>query len=379
MFTDSYLPRVSGVVHSLEALVRALRQQGHYVLVVAPAYQGYRDTDGNVIRFPSVRPLRSENFPLAVPLSRAVARRLEETPLDIVHAHTPFVLGTSAASQARRRGVPLIFTHHTLYEEYVHYATWVPAGLSRAMVRTYVTWYANHAACTVAPSRAVAGYLRARGVSSRIEVIPTGTIELSQFAELTPEWVRPAFGLERDQPLLVTASRLGKEKTIDLMLEAFAQIPERYDARLLVVGGGPEMDDLQALAGRLGIARATIFAGLQPHRRALDCIAAADVFLFASQTETQGLAVIEAMAAGVPVVAVDAGGVADAVSDGVTGFLTAPTAAALATRTRTLLEDAQLRRQYSDAGRMAAQKFSLEHVTQQIVGVYESLLAVGRH
>ncbi len=379
MFTDSYLPRVSGVVHSLEALVRALRQQGHDVLVVAPAYPGYRDTDRHVLRFPSVRPPRSEDFPLAVPVSRALARRLDETPLDIVHTHTPFLLGTSAGWQARRRRVPLVFTHHTLYEEYVHYATWVLPGLSRAMVRTYVTWYANHAACTIAPSRAVAAYLRARGVTARIEVIPTGTIDLSQIAELTPAWVRPAFGVEPDQPLLVTASRLGKEKSIDLMLAAFALIPERYDARLLIVGGGPEMDELQALARRLGITRRTIFAGLQPHRRTLDCIAAADVFLFASHTETQGLAVIEAMAAGVPVVAVDAGGVADAVGDGTTGFLTPPAAEALAGRTVALLDDPHLRRRYGDAGRAAAEKFSLQHVTRQVVGVYESLLAVGRH
>ncbi|HEY3248358.1 MAG TPA: glycosyltransferase [bacterium] len=379
MFTDSYLPRVSGVVHSLEALVRALRHGGHDVLVVAPAYPGYQDSDRYVLRFPSFRPLRAENFPLAMPVSRAVTRRLDEFPLDVIHTHTPFLLGSAAGTQARRRGVPLAFTHHTFYEEYVHYATWVPPGLSRAMVRTYVTWYANHAACTIAPSRAAAAYLRVRGVTSRLEVIPTGTIETAQFAELTPAWVRPAFGLQHDQPLLVTASRLGKEKSVDLLLAAFARLPERFEAALLVVGGGPQLHELQALAAQLGVARRAIFAGLLSHRQAVECMAAADVFLFASQTETQGLAVIEAMAAGVPVVAVDAGGVADAVEDGTTGFLTPPAADALAARTAVLLEDPRLRRQFGDAGRAAAEKFSLEHVTAQVVGVYESLLAVGRH
>jgi 1,2-diacylglycerol 3-alpha-glucosyltransferase len=379
MFTDSYLPRVSGVVHSLEALVRALRARGHYVLVVAPSYQGYQDADGDVIRFPSVRPLRTENFPLAVPVSRAIARRLEEIPLDIVHTHTPFLLGTAAAGQARRRGVPLVFTHHTLYEKYVHYATWVPSGLSRGMVRSYVTWYANHAACTIAPSRAAVAYLRERGVTARIEVVPTGTIDLAQFEQLAPASVRPAFGIGAERPLLVTASRLGKEKSIDLLLEAFARIPERYGARLLIVGGGSEMDNLRSAAARLDIAGRTIFAGLQPHRRALECIAAGDVFVFASQTETQGLAVIEAMAAGVPVVAVDAGGVADAVADGATGFLTAPSDDALASGIQALLDDPPLRRRFGEAGRAAARKFSLEHVTDEIVGVYDSLLAVHHH
>jgi len=347
--------------------------------VVAPSYQGYQDADADVIRFPSFRPLRTENFPLAVPLSRAIARRLEEIPLDLVHSHTPFLLGTAAAGQARRRGVPLVFTHHTLYEKYVHYATWVPAGLSRGMVRGYVSWYANHASCTIAPSQAVAAYLRERGVTSRIEVVPTGTVDLALFEGLSPAWVRSSFGIAADQPLLVTASRLGKEKSVGLLLDTFARIPEHYGARLLIVGEGPEMDDLRSTADRLGIAGRTIFAGLQPHRRALECIAAADVFVFASQTETQGLAVIEAMAAGVPVVAVDAGGVADAVADGTTGFLVTPSAETLASRIQALLDDPRLRGRFGEAGRAAAQKFSLEHVTDEIVGVYDSLLAVRHH
>jgi glycosyltransferase involved in cell wall biosynthesis len=377
MFTDSYLPRVSGVVHSLEALARGLRAKGHNVLIVAPAYRGYRDTDGDVLRFPSFRPLRGENFPLAVPFSRSARQRLEQIPLDLVHTHTPFVLGSVAAGEARRRRVPLVFTHHTLYEEYVHYAAWIPAVVSRRAVRAYVRRFVNRTACTIAPSHAVAAYLRGRGVTARIEVVPTGTIELSEFADLAPDWVRPAYGVPADRPLLVTASRLGKEKSVGLLLEAFARIPARYQATLLIVGGGPAIDDLQTLTGRLGLGRRTVFAGLQPHRRALECIAAGDIFLFASQTETQGLAVIEAMAAGVPVVAVDAGGVSDAVTDGVTGFLTGPSAAELADRTRLLLDDPPRRRQFGGAGRAAAQRFSLDQVTDVMIHVYDSVLAGG--
>lgn len=377
MFTDSYLPRVSGVVHSLEMLTRGLRARGHDVVIVAPASRGYRDTDGDVIRFPSFRPLRGENFPLAVPFSPAARRRLAHLPLDLVHTHTPFVLGTVAAQEARRRRVPLVFTHHTLYEEYVHYAAWIPAAVSRRAVRAYVRRFANRLACTIAPSAAVAGYLRSRGVTARIEVVPTGIIDLSEFDGLSPEWVRPAYGVPADRPLLVTASRLAKEKSVELLLEAFARIPARYHVSLLIVGGGPGLDDLQTLTGRLGLGRRTIFAGLQPHHRALECIAVADVFLLASQTETQGLAVIEAMAAGVPVVAVNAGGVSDAVTHGVTGFLTDPSAVDLADRTRILLDEPSRRRQFGAAGRAAAQKFSVEQVTDAMIRVYESVLAGG--
>lgn len=377
MFSDSYLPRVSGVVHSLEALARGLRAKGHDVIIVAPAYRGYQDTDSHVLRFPSFRPLRGENFPLAVPFSPTARKRLEEIPFDLVHTHTPFLMGSVAAGISRRRHVPLVFTHHTLYEEYVHYAPLIPPALSRPAVRAYVRRFANRTSCTIAPSPAVAAYLRGRGVSARIEVVPTGTIEPSEFEGLTPEWVRTTYGIAADRPLLVTASRLGKEKSIGLLLDAFARIPARYQATLLIVGGGPAIDELQTLTGRLGLGRRTIFAGLQPHRRALECIAAGDIFLFASQTETQGLAVIEAMAAGVPVVAVNAGGVSDGVTHGVTGFLTEATAEDLADRTRMLLDDPARRRQFAAAGRAAAQKFSLEHVTETMIRVYDSVRSGG--
>lgn len=378
MFSDSYLPRVSGVVHSLAAFVIALRRMRHQVTVVAPAYPGVAEADPDVIRFPSIRPPQQRDFPLAIPFAPSGWARLRAIELDVVHAHSPFLLGAVAARVARQRRVPLVFTHHTLYDEYVHYVPWIGAGLTRPAVLRYVTAYANRCDCVIAPSRAVAARLRAQGVRSRVEVLSTGSVDADLAGSPDPSWVREVFEIPRDRPLLVTVSRLGKEKSVDLLLEAFARIVRHTDAVLLVVGGGPEAPALRALAVRLGIDAQTIFAGPQPHRKTLECLAASDVFVFASSTETQGVAVIEAMAAGLPVVAVDAGGVTDAVRPGETGFLVPPSADALAERVLAVLDDRALRESLGRQGREAVRQFSIQVLAQQLADLYQSLIPVHR-
>jgi len=211
-------------------------------------------------------------------------------------------------------------------------------------------------------------------VTSRIEVITTGAIDPEVFALLDPSGVRTEYGIAPDVPLFVTASRLAPEKSVHLVLEAFARIAARRPGALLIIGGGPEEAHLRTRARELGLGDRAVFTGLLAHGRALECIAAGDVFLYASQTETQGLVVAEAMAAGLPVVAVDAGGVSEAVQDGTSGFLVAPDVEALAARGMALLDDPTLRRAMGRAAREAARPFGLDVMTDRIVEVYESCI-----
>ncbi len=376
MFSESYLPRISGVVHSLSAFVSALRAEGHRVFVVAPRVPGYQDTDPDVFRYPSIR-TREPDFPLGFPYARGLWRTLGSLNLDLVHAHAPFLMGAAAARLARRRGLPLIFTHHTLYDEYVHYAPG-PKRLLRPLTRWYTTRYANRCDCVIAPSHALAVRLRAQGVRSRIEVLATGALDPELFQSLDPSWVRPGFGLPPGPPLLVTASRLAKEKSVDLVLQAFAQVLRGHDALLLVVGGGPEEEALRQLAEQLNLGNRVVFAGMQPHRRAVECMAAADLFVYGSQTETQGLVIVEAMAVGVPAVAVKSLGVGDAVRDGVTGFLVPPSADVLTEKVIHLLDNLPLRRTMAARSKEAAQEFALPALTRRLVEIYRSLLLVRR-
>lgn len=374
-FSDSYLPRVSGVVYSLEAFTEALRQQGHRVVVVAPLYRDYVDADPDVIRYPSIR--QGTDFPVAIPYSPSGWRRLQAIGLDVVHTHSPFLMGVVGARLARRLRIPLVFTYHTLYDEYVHYVPWIGSHLTRPTVRAYATAYANRCDCVVAPSQTLAARLRAQGVRARVDVVATPVADPALFSSFHPSWVRAAFGVPVDRALVVTVSRLGKEKSVELVLEAFARLRRQHPADLLVVGGGPEETALRRKASSLGITAAVHFAGVLAHRQALECMAAADVFLFASQTETQGLAVTEAMVTGAPVVAVDAGGVAETVVSGETGFLVPPRAEALAEQALRLLEDPTLRRRIREQAQAMVAQYTSEILGQRLVDLYRSVLPVG--
>ncbi len=376
MFSESYLPRTSGVAHSLAAFVSALRARGHRVVVAAPRVRGYRDADPDVVRYPAV-PTREPDFSLGLWWAPGAERAIEAAQPEVVHTHGPFLMGRAAARVARRRGAPLVFTHHTLYDEYVHYAPG-PRWLWRPLVRRYVTRYANRCACVLAPSAALASRLRAQGVRGRVEVLPTGAIDPALVASLDPRWVRPAFGIPPGRPLLVTVSRLAPEKSVDLVLRACARVAARRDVVLLVVGTGPQEAALRRLADRLGLGGRVVFAGWQPHRRALECMAAADVFVFGSQTETQGLVLVEALACGCPVVAVDAGGVGEVVQDGQTGFLVPPAADALADKVLVLLDDPDRRAALAARGKEVSRQFALPVLAQRLEQIYRSVLPVRR-
>lgn len=372
VFSDSYLPRISGVVHSIEAFTASVRQQGHRVVVVAPFYRGYVDADPDVIRYPSIR--ASSDFPLAIPLSPSAWRRLEGLGLDAIHTHTPFLMGGLGARLARALRIPLVFTYHTLYDQYVHYVPWIGASLTAPTVRAYAAAYANRCDCVIAPSPTIAAQLRTQGVHARIDVLATAVVDPARLLSLQPAWVRVAFGVPRDRPLVVTVSRLGKEKNVGMVLEAFALVRRHSPAHLLVVGGGPEAAALREHASRLGIAEVVHFAGLLTHQKALECMAAADLFLFASQTETQGLVITEAMAAGVPVVAVAAGGVADTIRSGETGVLVPPSADALAESALRLLESPALREEIRVHARSAVTDYAPEALSHRLIELYRSLM-----
>lgn len=373
MFSDSYLPRISGVVRSIESFVAELRHQGHHASIFAPAYKGYTDSDPHVVRFPSLRAPGVPDFPLAIPLARRFVADLRALRLSVVHTHSPFLMGAAGRYAARRLRLPLVFTHHTMYSEYVHYVPLVSQRLSREAVIRYTARYCNRCALVIAPSQAVRSWLLSQGVTAPIAVLPTAGVDMGRLSRLDPLWVRARYGLPVDSPLVITVGRLAREKRFDILLEAFAAAARGERAHLLVVGGGPQAADLRQMARRMGIGDRVTFTGPLEHDRVLDCYAASDVFAFASPTETQGLVVVEAMATGLPVAAVRAGGVAEVVRHGTTGLLSDPHPQALAASIRRLLEDPGLRRRQAEAGRTAARDYAIQQVVRRLVGLYRQV------
>ena len=343
LFTNNYLPFCGGVTISVETLRRGLEARGHEVWVFAPQFPAVADGGPRVVRFPSIPAATYPEFALAVPWAPRITRLVSRLDLDVFHAHHPFLLGPAARRLAHRLGRPLVFTYHTRYEKYAHY---VP--LTRSLVETAAlrlsTRFAARADAVVAPSLLVREQLSARGVTTPIAVVPTG-VDLARFRPDDRAGARQALGLPAAAPLLLYVGRLDREKSVDRLLLAFERLGGTLGrAHLWLVGQGKESASLRRLAGGLSAGDRVHFAGVRPHEGLAAWYQAADLFLFASETETQGLVLAEAAACGVPAVAVSAPGCDEVVRDGETGVLAKADPASLGEAVVGLLVDADRRR-----------------------------------
>jgi glycosyltransferase involved in cell wall biosynthesis len=364
LFTNNYLPFCGGVTISVETLRRGLQERGHEVWTFAPRFPGAHDTDPHIVRFPSIPAATYPEFALAVPWSPRIGRQVSRLGLDVLHAHHPFLLGPAARRLARRLGRPLVFTYHTRYEKYAHYVPLTRPLVEAAALRLS-TRFAASADAVIAPSALVRDHLRARGVATPITVVPTG-VDLARFRPAARAAARRELGLAAPGPLVLYVGRLDREKSVDRVLLAFDRIAGTLGgAHLWLVGQGKETEPLRRLAAGLGASGDRVhFAGVCAHEELAAWYQAADLFLFASETETQGLVLAEAAACGLPAVAVIAPGCDEVVHDGATGILTKSDPAALAEAAIGLWLDAERRAAMSVRARQVA--VAQFDVTQQI-------------
>jgi len=371
-FSECYQPIHNGVVASIDAAVRGLAAQGVETIIVAPRYRRFHDDNHHVIRVPSFTfPVRPR-YPIALPFARTWERRLAGEAVDLVHTHHPMSLGRAGVQFARARGVPAVYTYHTPIEEYSHYLP-LPRAWVRERARALTREHAESVACVIAPSASAAEALRALGVRTRIEVIPSGVdLRAADGARQAP--LRAEEGLPLDEPVLMYVGRLGREKNIALLLEVVAHLTPRTPLHLAVVGGGALRETLHLRARQLGIRECVHFLGGRPHGAVLRLLAGADVFVSASTTETQGLALLEAMSVGVPVVAVDGPGVRETVGDSLAGILVPNAVDAFAEALDALLHDPPRRAVMAGAARARAGEFSEERMGERLYHLYRELL-----
>jgi len=377
MFADCYHPIVNGVTTSIHLQVQALTQAGHDVRLFAPAVPGYRDSETWVRRFASVRfPLHPEervSFPL--PLGH-LREALAFNP-DVVHLHTPFNVGALGWLVASRLGRPRVFTHHTLFEEYLHYVP-LPPDVLRPVALGLCRFFWNTSVVVVAPSQQVAQRQCEQGLRRPLRVIPTG-VDVESFRGGDPRIPREELGLSPEDPVLLYMGRLAREKSLDFLLEALGLARQRAPGlRLLLVGDGPHRPILQQRARELGLEDAAVFLGYRPRGDLKHYLAASSLFVFASQTETQGLVLLEAQSAGVPVLAVRASGCTEAVASGRSGFLVEP--GDLQGFTETLLRvvsDRELRARLAEGALGHAQTFSVATMGARMLEVYQQAAGWG--
>jgi 1,2-diacylglycerol 3-alpha-glucosyltransferase len=375
LFTNNYLPFCGGVTISVETLRRGLESSGHEAWVFGPRLAGAEDVSAKVVRYPSIPVATYPEFALAVPYSRRIDRLVTALDFDVIHAHHPFLLGPAARRLARRNRRPLVFTYHTRYEKYAHYVP-LPLGLVQAAALRISAGFAAQADAVLAPSAVIRDELHARGVRTPIAVVPTG-IDLDHFRPGDRAAARRLLGVGDGQPLVLYVGRLDREKSVDRVLQAFERVASTVPAaQLVLVGQGTETERLRRMAEALPVAERIRFLGLRPHHSLAECYQAADVFLFASETETQGLVLAEAAACGLPAVAVDAPGCDEVVRDGDTGILTKGDPAALAEAVIGLLLDPERRRAMARRAREIAERlFDVKLQIDRTMAVYADAVA----
>ena len=376
IFSESFHPIQNGVTTSVLTLVSELRTLGNHVWVFAPENESLHERETNVVRFPSFVTQFNPEYPLAYPfLPRlTLTNHLEKLKLDIIHTHTPFILGLTGADLAIKRGIPLVTTFHTLYSQYSHYITFLPEAFTQGILEAYIPWYYNRCTQILCPSHSTADYLRLQGVERPIEVVPTG-VPLPSPNSISPEakrQVRKELEIQEDTPLLLYVGRLAPEKNLDWLLEVFRQLKLQSPKAILVLAGaGPLMSMLQTHAEELHLGDSIRFLGAKNRDQMDSLYAAADVFCFPSPSETQGLVIGEARAAGTPVVVVDAGGAPETVQEGIDGFRVAEgDSAGFVNRIVSLLQDPALRSRLSQNALINAKEHTAEKMTAKILSVY---------
>lgn len=376
IFTESYPPLINGVSTSVQTLIAGLERAGHTVYVFTSRYPRYEDERPGVFRFPSFNSLVEPDYVLPIPLSPRIEKAIPTLHLDIVHSQSPFLLGVLARRVARSLHVPHVSTNHTLYTEYAHYFPLPTVAATRRLLVRWMRGFYSGCDRVLAPSDLTRRVLRETyGVTAPITIVPTG-IPAPPYVLTRPEAVKQDLGLPPDARLLLFVGRLAPEKNLDLLLRAFARIGEKTnDTYLALAGSGKSRKLLESRARILGIHRRVRFTGFLSRTKLDPLYQATDVFLFPSKTETQGLAVGEALAAGVPCVVVNAGGAPESVRDGVDGFLVADDPEAMAGRALELLADPALHRRMADEARRGAVARTPEKVGGRIIAVYEELIA----
>ncbi len=373
MFSDSYYPYVSGVVRSIELFRHELKKLGHNVYIFAPSYRRQREEEG-VFRFPSITAPTLKDFSLALPYAPGAGKIIQDLKIDLVHCHSPFLLGMVGARTAKRNNLPLVFTHHTLYDLYVHYLP-LFQGLARRLVLDFVRRFCNNCNLVITPTKMLAERLRELGITAPLQAIPTG-LKMEEYANPDPSWLRREYNIGPEEKILLCVARFGKEKNLDMVLQAFRLINRVYPAsRLFLVGIGPYEAELRQITTDMGLdCRVTIIGQALPRGTLTNYYAGADLFIYAATTETQGIIVSEAHAVGLPVVAVGANGIAEMVNEGFDGFLTPPSAADLAEKAVSLLRNDGLRRRLGSQARESAKKISAASTAARMADAYRKLL-----
>jgi 1,2-diacylglycerol 3-alpha-glucosyltransferase len=375
--SDVYFPRVNGVSTSIRTFRQDLTNYGVETVLVAPRYaavgpddeQGLlRVASGGVPRDPEDRRMRWG----------ALTRTLDSLPrdeFDLVHIHTPFIAHYAGSRFARRAGIPCVATYHTFFEEYLHhYVPALPRGIGRLMARAFTRSQCDAVQALIAPSDPMRDILLEYGVSTPIHVLPTG-LPADRFAAGDGNRFRAEAGIPLDRPLMTYVGRVAHEKNIEFLVQVFTKVRQTIpNAMLVIAGEGPARESLRQLVTSLKLDADVYFAGyLDRNKGLLDCYAAANVFAFASRTETQGLVLLEAMAQGAPVVSTAELGTRSILKPDCGAVVVAEQQDEFAAAVIRVLQGPALQKELGDCGLVYAKTWSSASMARRLADLYDTI------
>ena len=380
IFTDTYPPFINGVSTSIKMLENALIKMGHKVFIVTvnPETMSYEYEDGGrIIRIPGIKTGIYDYRLTSVYPIKAV-NKIKEWNLDVIHSHTEFGIGTFARVISKQFDIPIVHTYHTMYEDYVHYITHGYFDKSSKKIVEHLTkFYCDKTIDElIVPTKKTYDLFKEKyGYDRSVHIIPTG-IEIDRFYKenIDKEKVdklKKKYGFKRDDIVILFVGRIAEEKNIAFLINNHVEIIKKENrAKLLIVGDGPDLEKYKELVKEKKLEDNVIFTGKVPWDEVPLYYNLADIFTTASHTETQGLTVIEAMAASLSVIALDDDAFRNVVIDTLTGFLFKNKKEYISKMSDVILNK-DLRRHQGHESRINSESYSSKYFAERVTKVYE--------
>ena len=370
--TEVYKPVINGVTNFVSLHKRTLDSWNHKVFVFTLGHEDYEDDELRIIRSPAI-PLSDTGYSFNLRFSRRARNKMRT--MDVLHAHHPFISGRQAVELRKRYDIPVVFTNHTRYHVAArYYMPFVPEELSLALLAAYMSNFTAQCDLVVVPSRGVKQSLEEMGLTCPIEVIPNG-VDVARLQSPAAPVAKCDVGLPDQAMVAITVGRLGPEKNLSFLLRAFARVVDEVpDLHLVVIGGGPEADHLEEMARLLGLGSRFHLVGEVPYDQIPHWLALGDFFAFASVSESHPLSMLEAMAAGLPLLGIPGPGVEETIVDGVNGLFSPEDVGAFAAQMRRLATEPELRARLAAGARETCGRYDIRRTSATLLAHYERLV-----
>ena len=372
-FTDGYLPQINGVATSVEELKNSLEKEGNEVYIIAPDYPKYKDKDKKIFRLKSFRLFKNPELRLSYMFPDKIFQKVLKIDFDIIHGFSGGSIPALGLALAKFKKKPYVFTYNTRLNHYTHYVMGGKLIRPKA-VEKVVELYCNVCNYVIAPADYVKKELIEFGVKKPIAVIPNG-IDIEKFKSGERGYLRKKLGLLEKDKIVLYLGRLAREKSVDFVIKAFARLSKLSgNYYLVIVGDGPHRETLEKLVEDLDLTGKVIFLGFVEFKNVPKVYSDSDVFAFASETETQGMVVLEAMASGLSVLVTKDKVFEQVIENGKDGIMVERNQKKFAEELRTLLTDDKLRKTIGQNARKKAQQFSLDEIAKKFDTLYKSLI-----